>query len=177
MKGLKAPLARLAQTHGVNACLMLHLSREGQALGRRVKGVTRTLMHPGCPDPEGQPDRLKFWVEKSYSRKPPALGATLGSDGDAYDFDPPRAPAPSKGGRPSNEPDKARLFIIGELTRENDRKAKALWAEWEEAGGNKNRFWDARHAMVAKGELTCEGKLLVLHLIGPLGDPPRGASY
>src|SRR5262249_61641024 len=77
MKGLKSPLVRLCQTYGVNVCLMLHLSREGQALGRRVRGITRTLLHLDCPDPEGPPGRLKLWVEKSYAQKPAPLGVTL----------------------------------------------------------------------------------------------------
>jgi hypothetical protein len=74
---LKTPLVDLVQRHQTNIFLSLHLSREGQALGRRIKGITRTLMHLECPDPE-QPHRLRLWIEKSYGKKPPALGVSMG---------------------------------------------------------------------------------------------------
>jgi hypothetical protein len=164
MKGLKSPLVRLCQTYGVDVGLLLHLSREGQALGRRVRGITRTLLHLENPDPENRPDRLRLWVEKSYAKKPPPLGVTLGADGNAYDFDPPRRPEPSAGGRPSDKRDKARLFITGELSRDNDQRATELCRKWEQTGESKNAFWGARDVMVEAGELTCEGKPLVMHL-------------
>ena len=63
---LKDPLVRLAQTHQVLVMLLLHVSKEGQALGRRIRGITRTLLHLEAPDPT-QPDRLRLWVEKSYA--------------------------------------------------------------------------------------------------------------
>ncbi|MGO8903935.1 MAG: AAA family ATPase, partial [Isosphaeraceae bacterium] len=64
MKIIKDSLARLVQEYRTNIVLMLHLSKEGQALGRRSKGITRMLMHLECPDP-GQSHRLRLWVEKS----------------------------------------------------------------------------------------------------------------
>jgi len=123
MKGLKTPLVRLAQTFGVNVCLMLHLSREGQALGRRVKGITRTLMHLECPDPEGHPERLRYWVEKSYAKKPPQLGATLGGEGNAYDFDPPRKPEPEarRPGPPPAKLEACKRWLGDRLTPNPDR--------------------------------------------------------
>jgi hypothetical protein len=47
---LKTPLVDIVQRHQVNIVLLLHVSKEGQALGRRIKGVTRTLIHLGAPD-------------------------------------------------------------------------------------------------------------------------------
>lgn len=163
MKPLKAKLARLVQTYQTSIILQLHLSREGQALGRRIKGITRTLIHLECPDPD-RSERLRLWVEKSYAKKPPPLGVTMGDAGNTYDFDPPRKPEPNQGGRPPESRDKARAFIIDALNRENDRKATALCLEWTNTGNAKNAFWSARDAMVAAGELVCEGKPLVLHL-------------
>jgi hypothetical protein len=169
MKGLKQPLVRLAQTYGVNIGLLLHLSREGQALGRRIKGVTRTLIHLECPDPD-QSERLKMWVEKSYGKKPPALGVTLGADGNAYDFTPPTSSAKSHGGRPPESRDKARMFIVAALTEENDLKAVDLCQRWEDAKGARNTFWRARDDMVAAGELVCNGKPMLMHLVKPEAD-------
>ena len=99
---LKDPLVTLAQAHQIIVMLLLHVSREGQALGRRIRGITRTLMHLECPDPS-QADRLRLWVEKSYAAKPPALGVTIGESGNTYDSSPPTRMDPSKGGRPPGE--------------------------------------------------------------------------
>lgn len=164
MKGLKSPLVRLAQTYGINVGLLLHVSREGQALGRRIKGITRTLIHLECPDPDHS-ERLKMWVEKSYGKKPPALGVILGSDGNTYDFAPPASATKSQGGRPPESRDKAWTFIVEALTRENDQKAAKLCESWEKAKGAKNTFWRARDDMVAAGEMICQGKPLVMHLV------------
>ena len=102
MKGLKAPLVRLVQQYQTNIVLSLHLNRDGQALGRRIKGITRTLIHLDCPDPE-KPERLRFWVEKSYAKKPPPLGVSMGESGIPTITT--RLPNPSptrEGGRPRN---------------------------------------------------------------------------
>jgi hypothetical protein len=165
MKGLKSPLVRLAQTYGVNIGLLLHVSREGQALGRRIKGVTRTLIHLECPDPSHS-ERLKMWVEKSHGKKPPALGVVLGSDGNTYDSTP---PAPAEGnpvGRPSEARDKARKFIVEALTKLNDQEFAPLCRKWEAAKGATNTFFRAREDMEKDGQLTCEGRPLVMHLVG-----------
>ena len=111
---LKTPLVGLVQTHRVNMMLSLHLSQSGQALGRRIKGITRTLIHLECPDPD-QSEHLRLWVEKSYDRKPAALGVTMEVDGNRYDNTPPLKIDPSKGGRPSVKRDKAMQFIRDEL--------------------------------------------------------------
>jgi hypothetical protein len=70
--GLKGPLVELAQRHQANITLALHLSQAGQALGRRIKGLTRTLIHLECPDPDNHSERLRLWVEKTYAKKPAA---------------------------------------------------------------------------------------------------------
>jgi hypothetical protein len=85
---LKKPLVDLVQRHQINLLLLLHVSMDGQALGKRIKGITRTLLHLECPEP-GKPGRLRFWVEKSYGKKPPALGVTMHDAGNDYDFDAP----------------------------------------------------------------------------------------
>lgn len=93
---LKDPLVTLSQTYQVIVMLLLHVSKEGQVLGRRIRGITRTLMHLEAPDPD-RPERLRLWVEKSYAAKPPALGVTIGESGNTYDFQPPARPDPSRG--------------------------------------------------------------------------------
>ena len=165
MKGLKAPLVALCQTYGVIVMLLLHVSKEGQALGRRIKGVTRTLIHLECPDSEKFPARLRAWVEKSFAKKPPALGVTMGDAGNEYDFNPPVAPQPSKGGRPPAERAKAVTFILDALNRKNDLKATALCEEFVSGGhGKKTAFWDGRDELVTDARMVCDGQPLVLHL-------------
>jgi hypothetical protein len=63
------------------------LSR-GPVLGRRTKGLTRTLIHLDCPESD-QPARLRLWVEKPFDLKPPPLGVTIGTAGNEYDHSPP----------------------------------------------------------------------------------------
>ncbi len=88
VKSLLSPLQEIAQRRQVAIALLLHLSRAGQALGRRTKGLTRTLIHLDCPDP-CQPTRLRLWVEKSFELRPAALGVTIGEAGNEYDDGPP----------------------------------------------------------------------------------------
>src|SRR5262249_25203674 len=96
---LKVPLVRLVQKDPVNVFLFLHVSKEGHALGRRIKGITRTLIHLEAPDPS-KTERLRLWVEKSYAKKPPALGVTITESGNKYDFEPPARAEQVRGGRP-----------------------------------------------------------------------------
>jgi hypothetical protein len=102
MKALKAPLARLVQEYQTNIVLILHLSREGHALGRRIKGITRTLMHLECPDPE-EPRRLRLWMEKSYAKKPRPLGVTIGDSGNCLRCQPPRPARAEQGWTPAGK--------------------------------------------------------------------------
>jgi hypothetical protein len=88
VKALLSPLQEIAQRRQVAIVLLVHLSREGQALGRRTKGLTRTLIHLECPDAD-EPARLRLWVEKSFDLKPAALGVTMGETGNEYDHEPP----------------------------------------------------------------------------------------
>lgn len=178
MKGLKAPLVRLAQIYGVSFGLLLHLSREGQVLGRRIKGLTRVLMHVECPDPDHS-ERLKFWVEKTFDRKPPPLGLTLGADGNTYDFTPPAASAKSQGGRPPEKLDKATAFLTEKLSA-RDRKQCELIEEWVALKGSKGTIFDAIRAMQASGQIVIDDsvKPKVCHLIAaPMGGQEPVSDY
>ena len=167
---LKGPLIDLVQRHQTIIALLLHLSKEGQALGRRIKGITRTLMHLECPDTD-HPDRLRLWVEKSFAKKPPAMGVTIKADGNIYDTNPPAPKEASSGGRPSIKRDEVRQFIVDALHADNDQIGNELCA----AGSAKLRcsddtFWRAVKEMEAAGDLIREGgkgtgKQTVLHLV------------
>jgi hypothetical protein len=162
---LKAPLLELCQRHRTTIGLSLHLSREGQALGRRVKSITRALLHLECPDP-AHSDRLKLWVEKSYDRKPRAMGVTIKGDGNAYDFNPPVKPDPPKGGRPPEKLDKAIAFLEAELSG-GDQKGCELISRWEGLGENKGTLFNAKQKMADEGRLVVDDsrKPQIWHLV------------
>lgn len=84
----------LAGRIGVAFLLLTHLSKDGEALGRRIVGACRTAWKLSTPDPEGQADRRRLWVDKTYDVKPPPLGMTIGGQGCSFDFDPPTKPEP-----------------------------------------------------------------------------------
>lgn len=171
MKPLKAPLADLVQRHQVTIVLLLHLSREGQALGRRIKGITRTLIHLEAPN-ANEPSRLKLWVEKSYATKPPALGVTMRDGGNDYDFSPPCRPDSDKGGRPPEERGKAKVLILAALRRQNHQIGNHLEETFD---GSRQTFWRAVDELVEAGAITVDGgkgagKQKTLHLAQI--DPP-----
>ena len=134
--------------------LLLHVSKEGVALGRRVRGITRTLLHLEAPDP-ARPDRLRLWVEKSFAAKPAPLGVTIGPAGNNYDFNPPAPRDPSKGGRPPTAVGKAVAFLLEKLA-DGDRKGCELIDEWESQGGAKGTLFNAKKSLEAEGRLVVD---------------------
>jgi putative DNA primase/helicase len=88
VKALLSPLQEIAEATQVPIVVLLHLPPAGQALARRIKGLTRTLLHLECPNPD-QPSRVRLWAERAFEFKPPALGVTIGEAGNEYDDDPP----------------------------------------------------------------------------------------
>ena len=136
------PLMDLARETRVPFLLLTHLSQDGQALGRRIVGACRLVWKMTHPDPEGQPDRRRLWVDKTYTVKPPALGMTIADAGCSFDFNPPTAPEPAKPGRPPEKLDKAIAFLTEKLT-EGDRKQCELIDEWEATGGAKGTVFNA----------------------------------
>jgi hypothetical protein len=168
-KAMMTPLRDIAQRTQTPIIPLLHLSKDGQALGRRIKGITRTIIQLDCPDHEHS-GRLKLWVPKSFAPKPPPLGVTMKDDGNDYDFNPPTAPEPTKGGRPPESRDKAVKFIREKLKEQNNQTYNDLRDEWVKNGGVAKRFADGMKEMEAAGELTKDGgpgtrSPLVLHLI------------
>jgi hypothetical protein len=152
---LKEPLVMLAQKHQLIVMLLLHVSKEGQALGRRVRGITRTLMHLEAPNSD-RPERLRLWVEKSYAAKPPPLGVTIGPNGNTYDTSPPAKMESSKGGRPPEKLDKAIAFLEEKLVDGSACKAVDLISEWEGMGGNKTTLFNAKKKLETEGRLEAD---------------------
>ena len=160
-----APLMDLAGRVSVPLLVLTHLSANGEALGRRIVGVARCLWKLTTPDPEGQPDRRRLWVDKSYAAKPPALGMTIRADGCDFDHNPPAPAAPSRGGRPPEARLKAEAFIRETLKARNDQKTVDLVNRWMDDGHGKNAFFEAVKALEAAGEVVqTTDKPKLLHL-------------
>lgn len=180
VKDLMAPLRDIAQRTQTTIIPLLHLAKDAQALGKRIKGITRAILQLDCPDPE-HPERLRLWVSKSFAKIPPALGVTMTDGGNEYDLKPPTAPASGKAGRPPEKREKAAQFIRDSLAAGNDQIGNDLCAEWEKTGGSEKTFWRAVDDMVKAGRLvkdggTGTGKQMVLHLNRAEPEPDPGRS-
>jgi len=166
VKSLLTPLLEIAQRQDIAIILMLHLSRDGQALGRRVKGLTRTLIHLECPDPDSQPGRLRLWVEKSFTLKPPPLGVLMSDVGNHYDTNPPGKSDRTQNGRPGDKIAKAAEFLL-EALADGDRKGCDLVSDWEALGGSKGTLFNARESLSRAGRLAVDDtrKPQIWHLV------------
>lgn len=103
------PLQEIASKHLVPIIPVTHLNAGGKALGKRVTEKVRTVINLTCPDPDGQPDRRKMWVDKSFAVKPPALGITFGDSGHEYDDAPPMVPDGNENATPRRGPVPAKI--------------------------------------------------------------------
>jgi hypothetical protein len=113
-----APIIELAGRTGVPILALTHLSKDKEALGRRIVEKARVVMMMTQPDPEGQPDRRRLWVSKTAVQKPPALGITMKGDGNDYDFEPPKEPdaTPRKRGPTPAKLEECQRWLTERLT-------------------------------------------------------------
>lgn len=86
------PLQEIAMRQKVAIVCVTHLNTAGKAIGRRAPEKVRVVIQLSCPDPEGQPNRRKLWVDKSKAQKPKPMGITMSDTGNEYDLNPPEAP-------------------------------------------------------------------------------------
>jgi hypothetical protein len=140
------PLMTIAAETRTSFLMLTHLSKEAQALGRRIVGASRAVWMLTCPDPDGQPDRRKLWVDKSYALKPPALGMTIAEAGCTFDSTPPTEAAKDKGGRPSVKLGMCKLWLKGRLNP-NPVPLKDLRIEAERAGFITSMLYRCREAL------------------------------
>jgi AAA domain len=173
VNALLDPIITMAQTCDVTILGLMHLSKSQETLGRRLEGLARAVLKMFRPDPN-QPNRRKLEVIGNF-KEPPPLGVTLRDGGCDFDLNPPEEATKNTGGRPPEEREKARKFIVDALSQQNDRKATALLAEWEKAGGSEGTFWRAMRDMQADANLNTDGgkrtgKPMVFHL--NLQNPP-----
>lgn len=80
------PLMRIASERNCAIILITHLSKDGQALGRRIVGQVRQLIRIVGPatNPDLQPNERAIYVEKSNSKLPIGLIGTMQDSGTVY---------------------------------------------------------------------------------------------
>jgi hypothetical protein len=109
-----APLQVMARENACAFLCLTHLSATGQFLGRRVLEKVRTAIKMGRPDANDK--RRCLELVKTNSRKPPALGVSMGDTGNEYDDNPPIAPegeeAPQ---RSASAVDRCAQWLTGQL--------------------------------------------------------------
>jgi hypothetical protein len=113
------PLMTMAGDTGVPFLLLTHLSRDAQALGRRIVGASRVVWKLTWPDPDGQPHRRKLWVDKSYTIIPDAMGMTIGEQGCTFDDEPPTngTNGTAKVGRPPIRIEECKRWLTERLSQ------------------------------------------------------------
>ncbi len=113
-----APLLEMCCRSQATLLAQTHLSANKEALGRRIVEKARALLKMTQPDPTGQPNRRRLWVDKSAVLKPRALGITMGNNGNEYDFEPPEETelVPRKTGRSSEKLDACKTWLLAFLT-------------------------------------------------------------
>lgn len=171
---LMDPLIAIAQECDVAIVGMMHASRDGETLGRRLEGLARAVIKLSKPDP-GQPARRKLWVDRANFLEPPPLGVTVHDAGCDFDSSPPEDAAHAPSGRPPEKRDAVMAFIRSNLKEQNDRIGNELCEEWIGTGGKKPTFWRGVEGLEAAGELTRDGgpgtrKPTILHLTRPEPD-------
>lgn len=112
------PLQVIARKYDTAVLCLTHLNATGQFLGRRVLEKVRVALRLEQPDPDAEKRRLE--VYKTNSKKPAALGVTMGDRGNEYDDQPPEkageAPEPGRRrGRLSYEVNQAMDWLRGQL--------------------------------------------------------------
>lgn len=165
---LMNPLIEMAQESNTTILGLMHLSKDGDTLGRRLEGAARGILKLHKPD-DSQKDRRKLLVKGNFKESDP-LGVTFRDGGCDFDSSPPEERVKNQGGRPPAARAKAEKFIREALTLDNGQIGNDLRKRFEkDHGGCIKTFWDAVKGMEENGDLLREGgkgtgKQTVLHL-------------
>jgi len=180
INALLDPILTIAQETDTAIIGLMHLSKDGETLGRRIEGLARAVMKLTRPDPEGQPDRRKLTTMGNF-KEPPPLGVTMGPTGCEYDSTPPAEAAPNKGGRSDHEREGFKKLILEALDKQDHVVGNELLKSLKDPEKVRNTFWRAAEALEEDGRIIIEGgagtgKQKTFHRICPTSqDPPLGA--
>ena len=132
---------------------LMHLSKDAETLGRRLEGLSRSVIKLFKPDPS-QPNRRKLLVNGNF-KEPPPLGATLRDDGCDFDSTPPEDKGTGKTGRPPGKVTKAIEFLEQTLAG-GECKGSVVVSKWTDLGESKSTLFNARNVMVDEGRLEVD---------------------
>jgi hypothetical protein len=143
-----APILELCQQTGVALLGLTHLSKDKEILGRRIVEKARVVIKMTQPDPEGQRDRRRLWVDKSAVVKPAPLGITMGTNGNHYDFEPPRESdlAPHRPGPPPAKQEGCKRWLVSRLNP-NPAPVKDVRSDAEKAGFSADTLYRTKDAL------------------------------
>jgi hypothetical protein len=172
-----APILELCQKTGVALLGLTHLSKDKEALGRRIVEKARVVIKLTQPDPDGQPDRRRLWVDKTSVLRPPALGITMGTTGNEYDFNPPREPdpLPRKRGPVPVKQEACKKWLANYLTP-NPAMVKDVRTHAEAAGFSADTLYKAKDAIGVEEYPQHGFKWWKLPLVEDVGDKPPANS-
>ncbi len=95
-------------------------------------------------------------MDKSYARKPPALGMTIGESGCAFDLNPPSEPELNRGGRPTVRLDECKRWLAERLVAGGSR-VKDIRTDAEGAGFSADLLYRSHDALGVE-EYVIEGR-------------------
>ena len=126
-----APLIEFALSTEVALLCLTHLSKDKEALGRRIVEKARVVIKMTKPDPDGQPNRRRLWVDKTAVVNPAPLGITMTGAGNEYDSNPPaEAESFSRRGPNPDRLDEAKKWL-GDRLRDKPSRVTVVRDEAE----------------------------------------------
>lgn len=149
-KRIFKPFAGMAQRCGCAVILVTHLSKSGEALGRRIVGACRQVIMLSKPNPQ-EANRRRLWVEKTSTVVPPPLGVSMGDMGNDYDDNPPEAEDSSQEMGRNGDPNTRMPAVMAWLSAYLDSGAKAVSAVIADArreGFGSAMVFEARNRML-----------------------------
>jgi AAA domain len=172
-----APIMDLCHKTGVALLGLTHLSKDKEALGRRIVEKARVVIKMTQPDPEGQPDRRRLWVDKTAIVKPPALGISMGTAGNEYDFNPPKEVEliPKKRGPVPEKLEECKKWMTERLTP-NPAMVKDVRRDAEQANFSPTTLYGARDALGVEEYTLERRKWWKLPLVAIVGDSTSANS-
>jgi hypothetical protein len=169
------PLMAMANETGTAFLLLTHLSKDAQALGRRIVGASRVVWKLTHPDPAGQPDRRRLWVDKTYAVKPLALGMAIADSGCTFDFSPPEAPEPRRPGPLAARLEECKSWLVERLAA-NPAPVKDIRTAAEQAGYSADSLYRSRDALNVEEYVIDRRKWWKLPVVGDVGVGRAGIS-
>jgi hypothetical protein len=165
-----APIIEIAGRTKVPILGLTHLSMNKDPLGRRIVEKAQVVIKMTQPDPEGQRDRRRLWVDKTAITKPVPLGVTMSDKGNDFDFDPPKEPAstPRKPGPPPARLEECKTWLEDQLTP-NPARVADIRRDSDAAGFSAHTLYKSRDALKIEEYTFEHRKWWSLPVVGDVG--------